>query len=116
MNGGRYEEAGVIGCTDLAGSGITRCGASHHPKWSIWSERRDSINASANNRHFLHRGNDSDFLQRGHRPEHQWLWHEERCRIEQQCWVCQPLRIGRHGRHQIVDSALLGGAAIQRTM
>jgi len=34
------------------------------------------------NRRYLRRGNGCDVLQRTHRPEHEWLWIEQRDRVE----------------------------------
>jgi len=61
------------------------------------------------NRRYLRRGNGRDVLQRTHRPEHEWLWIEQRDRVE--CRV----RIERRGWQQhVVHSDLPGFSAGER--
>jgi len=60
------------------------------------------------NRRYLRRGNGCDVLQRTHRPEHEWLWIEQRdrveccVRIEQRDRVEGRVRIERRGWQQHV--------------
>jgi hypothetical protein len=75
------------------------------------ARQHNGIGTSADHRCFLHRGNDGNFLQRRHRPEHRRLWCEERFRIEQR--IDQRVE-HRPGRRHIVDSAMPCRAAIQR--
>jgi len=114
-----YEEARAYRCTRLVSLGLigrlTRCCATRYVERPVTiggPRRAVSAHASpeprSNDRRFLHRGNDGDVLQRGHRAQHERLWNEEGLRIEQR------VRIERRRREHVVDSALSGATAIQR--
>jgi hypothetical protein len=77
------------------------------------ARQHNGIGTNADHRCLLHRGNDGNFLQHRHRPEHRRLWCEERFRIEQR--IDQRVE-HRPGRRHIVDSAMPCRAAIQRIM
>lgn len=75
------------------------------------SSRPVSSVASADDRRYLHGGNDRDILQRPQRPELEWL------RIERRVWIERRVRIERRCRQQhIVHPGLPGISAGQPTL
>ena len=117
-NESAHEETRVDHCTAL-GDVASRSGSRYpHNNGNLNRHNNGYLNwynngylNRHNNRRYVRRGNGRDVLQRTHRPEHEWLWIQQRDRAE--CGV----RIERRGWQQhVVHSDLPGFSAGERTV